>query len=107
MSTSTLVRHTSGKLKKTSSKTDWSRLKKEEAGGVEPDMSHPEDVEATEEEFAAAIAQKRAGRPKKQHPKEHINVRIDSDILKALRAMGRGWQTRINSALREYVKTHR
>ena len=70
-------------------------------------MSHPDDAEASDKELAAAIAIKKAGRPKKQHPKEHINVRIDADILAALRAMGRGWQTRINNVLRDYVKAHR
>lgn len=107
MSTKTLSKYTSEKLKTTKSKTDWSRIMREARSGVEPDMSHTDDAEATDEEFAATIAKKRAGRPKIKHPKEHINIRIDADILAALRTMGRGWQTRINSALREYVKGHR
>ena len=34
-------------------------------------------------------------------------VRFDSDILAAFKATGKGWQTRINDALREWLKTHK
>lgn len=33
-------------------------------------------------------------------------IRFDADILAALKASGRGWQTRVNEAMREWVKTH-
>ena len=35
--------------------------------------------------------------------KEHVNLRIDSDILQFFRQGGRGYQTRIHSVLRSYV----
>ena len=35
--------------------------------------------------------------------KEHINLRIDKDILQFFREGGRGYQTRIHSVLRSYV----
>ncbi len=34
-------------------------------------------------------------------------VRFDADILAAFKATGKGWQTRINDALREWLKTHK
>ena len=34
-------------------------------------------------------------------------VRFDADILEAFKATGKGWQTRINDALREWLKTHK
>ncbi|WP_434089587.1 BrnA antitoxin family protein [Neopusillimonas aromaticivorans] len=34
-------------------------------------------------------------------------MRYDSDILEAFQASGPGWQTRMNSALRDWLETHR
>ena len=44
---------------------------------------------------------RRRGRPKLASPKEQISVRLDSDVLAALRASGPGWQARINQVLRK------
>ena len=52
--------------------------------------------------FARAAAQK-GGRPKLEHPKEAINIRLDADVLAHFRASGAGWQSRINDALRKAV----
>ena len=34
-------------------------------------------------------------------PKRAINIRLDPDVLAHFRATGRGWQSRINAALRK------
>jgi uncharacterized protein (DUF4415 family) len=44
---------------------------------------------------------RRRGRPKLAKPKEQISVRLDSDVLAALRASGPGWQARMNQVLRK------
>jgi uncharacterized protein (DUF4415 family) len=36
--------------------------------------------------------------------KEHINLRIDADVLAFFRGQGRGYQTKINAVLRSYVE---
>ncbi len=41
------------------------------------------------------------GRPKKEHPKEKVTIRLDHDVLAALRATGQGWQTNLNAMLRD------
>ena len=33
-------------------------------------------------------------------------IRFDADILAALKSSGKGWQTRVNDAIREWLKTH-
>ena len=51
-----------------------------------------------------AIIQRRRGRPAgsvKADAKVPINLRVDPDVLAALRATGPGWQTRVNAILRE------
>lgn len=60
-------------------------------------------------EFAAvhtpkAIAARKRGRPVgsvKAAPKVSLNLRVDPDVLAVLRATGPGWQTRVNTILRE------
>lgn len=51
-------------------------------------------------------ATRRMGRPPKENPKEQVSVRYDADVLEAFRATGEGWQTRMNDALRTYLKEH-
>ncbi|WP_246333198.1 BrnA antitoxin family protein [Aureimonas mangrovi] len=46
----------------------------------------------------------RRGRPKVEHPKQRVTLRLDEDVVSALRASGRGWQTRVNQALREWIE---
>jgi len=51
----------------------------------------------------------RRGRPvgsNKADAKVAVKLRLDPDVLAALRATGRGWQTRVNDTMREWVKTH-
>ena len=36
--------------------------------------------------------------------KKQVTLRIDSDVLDAFKVEGKGWQTRINTALKQYVK---
>lgn len=52
----------------------------------------------------------RRGRPVgslKATPKVSTTIRFDADILAQLKASGRGWQTRVNDALRDWLKTHK
>jgi uncharacterized protein (DUF4415 family) len=46
------------------------------------------------------------GRPKSSTTKKPITVRYDADVIAAFRATGKGWQTRMNQALKEWLKTH-
>jgi len=59
-------------------------------------------MHVSDAEHAARVeATRKRGRPKLAAPKEKINVRLSPDVLSALRATGRGWQTRIDALLRE------
>jgi uncharacterized protein (DUF4415 family) len=39
--------------------------------------------------------------------KEHINIRIDADVLAWFRQTGRGYQTRISNVLRTFVESRK
>lgn len=38
------------------------------------------------------------------HAKEQVTLRLDSDVLTWFRSQGKGYQTKINSLLRAYMK---
>jgi uncharacterized protein (DUF4415 family) len=55
----------------------------------------------------AALATKRArGRPKAEETKVFTAIRLDADVLETFKGTGKGWQTRVNSALRQYLDEH-
>ena len=45
--------------------------------------------------------------PQKAPTKEQINIRLSQNVLEAFRASGAGWQTRIDDALQDWLRTHR
>lgn len=46
------------------------------------------------------------GRPKADSVRERITIRLSPDVLQPFRASGPGWQTRMNAALADWLKTH-
>lgn len=59
------------------------------------------------DEFAvAARAAIARGRPRSESPKRALTVRYDADIVETFKSSGPGWQTRMNDALRDWLKTH-
>lgn len=47
----------------------------------------------------------RRGRGKQRTPtKVAVNIRLDADVVAAFKATGKGWQGRINAALKSAVK---
>jgi uncharacterized protein (DUF4415 family) len=44
------------------------------------------------------------GRPKSRNPKRPVSIRLDPEVLAHFRRSGRGWQSRINAALRKVAK---
>ena len=65
-----------------------------------------ERVVSAEEGRAAASAAMARGRPRVVSPKVSTTIRIDPDILDTFKASGKGWQTRLNNALADWLKTH-
>ena len=55
---------------------------------------------------ANALLNPKLGRPPLANPKEHLNIRLDADVVGAFRRTGNGWQTRLNEALRDWLKMH-
>ncbi|WP_228259553.1 BrnA antitoxin family protein [Siculibacillus lacustris] len=48
----------------------------------------------------------RRGRPKSATPKVAVNIRLSADVVARFKAGGRGWQTRIDAALKDWLAAH-
>jgi len=44
--------------------------------------------------------------PQKTPKKSQMTLRLSQDVVSFFKSKGRGWQTKIDNALKEYVKTH-
>ena len=55
------------------------------------------------------IMVRRAGRPVgtvKASPKVSTTIRLSPEVVQAFRSAGDGWQTRIDAALKDWLRTH-
>lgn len=77
------------------------------AGWVDPDDAPELTVEFFEraDQYNADKLIRR-GRPPSASPKLALTIRYDPDVVEAFRSTGKGWQTRMNAALRDWLKTH-
>jgi len=96
---------------------------KEEDAAINAGISlDPDAPEWTEADFkrarpAIAVAPEivkayREGRlrvrgPQKSPIKVSTTLRLSGDVVEFFKSKGRGWQTRVNQILQEYVKSHR
>lgn len=76
-------------------------------------LSDPDNPPLTDEQIAemrpiaevlpefAAMLRNRGGRPKKESPKVALSLRLDPDLVEAMRSTGPGWQARVNAELRK------
>lgn len=56
-------------------------------------------------ELRETLATRRRG-PGRVARKVSTTIRFDADVLAAMKATGPGWQTRINDAVRDWIKAH-
>ena len=94
--------------------TDWAK--------VDAHVLSPEDFEDAPELTDAMVAraeishgeqlirlgegpltQALRGRPKSANPKQQRSIRFSPDVLAYFRATGKGWQTRMDAALKEWI----
>lgn len=70
---------------------------------TEEDFKHFKPFSALPEDLQAVL--RRRGK-QKSATKVSTTVRFDPDVLTAFKNTGRGWQTRMNDALKEWLATH-
>lgn len=70
-------------------------------------LSDPDALPLTEDEWASVKPiLYEGGRPKAEVTKEQITIRLSPNVLAAFKATGKGWQSRIDAALKEWVQEH-
>lgn len=69
---------------------------------ADPDTFHPTDENL--KRFARIAVR---GRPMGSGHKTQITIRFDDDIISSFKKTGTGWQTRMNEALKEWLKHHK
>jgi uncharacterized protein (DUF4415 family) len=90
-------------------RSDWARVRREAARDApipyEPGDGpyDPNDPVAVDAYLSTAKVTRGPGRPRKAITRPMVSLRMDPDVLAALRATGRGWQSRVNALLREAV----
>ena len=80
-------------LRKDKTRTDWPRLRRERAAGVEP-AGRRQRGNSTGRRPAWSCPL----------PSRRFSLRLDTDVLAFFKAQGRGYQTRINAVLRSYME---
>ena len=103
--TSTATSKMRAALKRGESKTDVAKVRAK--APYVWDGKNEDERPLTREGMQAGIEayRRQRGRPTGSD-KESTTIRFDRDVLTAFRAGGPGWQTRMNAALREWLKTH-
>lgn len=85
---------------------------------LDPERIDPDNPEWTDEDVKTSMRLRdlpdslrrklRGQRGLQRAPRKvQTAVRYDADIIEAFKAGGPGWQTRMNDALRDWLKTHR
>ncbi len=74
------------------------------ARGFDPDTAPDLSRDGWPEKFTKAPV--RRGRSPLAKPKVSTTIRLSQDVIDHFRADGRGWQTRINEALRDWIRRH-
>lgn len=49
---------------------------------------------------------KKRGRPLSQNKKVSVTIRYSSNVIEAFKATGKGWQSRMNKVLEDYIAQH-
>ena len=76
----------------------------EEDAAINAGIAADDDTyEPSEQEFRRL---RPAGRPKAEVTKERITIRLSPEVVARFRATGRGWQTRMNDALLDWLESH-
>lgn len=82
---------------------DWDEVKEAEAESTDEELAQFRPMSEAMPDLYAALQEeiaRRPGRPKSPAPKVQVSLRLDPDVLDKFRATGKGWQGRVNAALR-------
>ena len=94
-----LIKSKSGKQFEMPSDEEELEIKK----GIAQDS---DSVPLTDDQWEGVKPVLKIGRPFSDNPKKPVSIRLSSEVLEYFRATGKGWQTRMDEVLKNYVATH-
>jgi len=86
------------KIARGEDRTDWKKVDAVTASRLEASINADVDDIQSEPDWTQSIV----GIPAR---KDHINIRVDHDVLQWFRSNGKGYQTLMNNVLRAFVQT--
>ena len=92
------VREIKARMERGEDRTNWRKAKAMTGKRLEASIRADVDEVEAQPDWMKAIK----GIPA---PKDHINIRIDHDVLEWFKANGRGYQTMMNNVLRAFVQS--
>lgn len=96
------VRYTADEIKRKiargEDRTDWSKAARMTGARLDASIRSDPDESHGEPDWTQAVM----GIPSS---KDHINIRIDHDVLEWFKSNGKGYQTLMNNVLRAFVQT--
>ena len=98
MSEGNIKRMSIDDIRKMKSYTDWDRLSREDAAGIEPAPDEEEQGIDWDWDNARLVI---------PEPKRAVSLRLDADVLDFFKAQGKGYQTRMNAVLRAYMEAQK
>lgn len=79
----------------------------EDAAIVAAALSDPDAQPLTDDQLKAMVPLRSLrGRPKSENKKLLVSIRFSPEVVSFFKATGEGWQSRMDSVLREYVGRH-
>lgn len=78
-------------------KTDWERLRNMTDEEIEAQIADDPDWAGMEIDWSKAVMVE-------PQTKQAVSIRLDRDVIDFFKAQGKGYQTRINSVLRAYMR---
>jgi len=72
---------------------------------TEDDFKHATPFTALPDSLRTTLSRRARG-PQKAPVKERITIRLSPEVVAPFRATGDGWQTRLDAALKDWLKTH-
>lgn len=97
------------------SSEDWEQLISEAPGSDQISNSEQEQAffdqavvirEGGPKALVEALKNKRGRGQQKAPVKQAVSIRLSADVMDYFKATGKGWQTRVDQVLREYMDAH-
>ncbi|QIM66790.1 hypothetical protein A4G16_05105 [Mannheimia granulomatis] len=90
-------------------KTDNQIIDNENPEWTQADIDNALAFQQMPEQLQSLVLQsqaKKRGRPLSQSKKVSVTIRYSSNVIDAFKATGKGWQSRMNKVLEDYIAQH-